>query len=272
MSVDKRWTLYPNIGYYSTLKHCAYSFHLMSSFVDMTEGFVPDPDGKHSSEEGERYHKVTTQNLQKFKEKFPIDELVKKPEFAEKIKKFTGIDDDIFMMQRDDPIGVLIACNSPIFAPQLNIQIEYGYIQVGLHNGGYAAIGISMAAYGLNALRIIYDAYEVSSKDLPVLDFQDKELKVTVPIVHIDEERNYDLQVENVIPQVLESSLEFAIPYSMKCVRRKTDRELSEANKRSVLAFALLEKTTKAAAKNIFILGTPEAFETYKQKKNNLAE
>jgi hypothetical protein len=244
MKENRRSDYLPNIFYSAERKWCGFSFNIMTQFVDFDIGYTLPADMKEFNvEEITKLKLIREKNKQDFKDKFPVDEFVKKHEQEKFIKKFTGLTDDTIVNANEDHMGIVIYSNYSVYAPQMSIAIETSCLMVNLHNGGNALIGLTMSAYGLRALKTLYDAYGVSSNDLPSLDFQKDYLKAIVPIVHLDDKRNYDIIVRNIKPEILENYLEFTVPYS-----------IGDAKVRSETAFALLEKTSQQALRNLYRL------------------
>jgi hypothetical protein len=249
MKENRRSDYLPNIFYSADRKWCGFSFNIMTQFVDFDIGYTPLADMKDfNAEELTKLNIVREKNKQAFKDKFPVDEFVKKHEQEKSIKQFTELFDDTIVNPNEDRMGIVIYSNYSIYCPQLSIAIEHSFLMVNLHNGGDALIGLTMSAYGLRALKTLYETYGVNSNDLPILDFQKDYLKAIVPIVHIDDKRNYDIMVGNIKIETLENSLEFTVPYS-----------IGDAKVRSETAFALLEKTSQQALRNLYFIEMQES-------------
>ncbi|MGV8151367.1 MAG: hypothetical protein ACP5NV_06605 [Candidatus Woesearchaeota archaeon] len=216
---------------------------MIAQLYDPDKGYTHPKNHEYTAEDNARHEKIRAKNDKEFEGKFPIDKLIKKHEQASLIKKFTGIKEDTHTVPKTDYTGVLIFTNIPTYATQLNIQKTGSFLQTDMHNGALGTIGLSMTAYGLRALKTIYEAYNISLNDLPVLDFQKKVLKATIPIVHLDDVKKYDLKVGDIQPEITDNAITFEVPYSV-----------GDPVFRSEIAFALLEKATKHAKKNLFLL------------------
>jgi hypothetical protein len=236
---------YPSITYQPSDKWCAFNFYVFAKFFEHDEGYIHPADGKYTLEEMMKYQELKVKNEKNIANKFPTAELMKKHTQETNIKKFTGIKNDVRFMPRDDPIGMLIYTNIPIYAPQLDISIEKTFLQAGMHNGGSANIGLLLTAYGLRALNTIYNAYDVQFHHLPVLDFQKEYLKATIPIIHLNNRKDYDFKTGKITPDINEDSVEFTVPYS-----------IGNEKVRCETSFFLLEKITFQAKKNLYLCTT----------------
>ncbi len=234
MDENKRHERYPSIFYSKDLKWCAYNFSIL------TQVYNPDADDAETVEIRKERDSLDILD-KKFRDKFPFKELVKKHEQETNIKRFTDIKTPVVIAPNAYQAGILIYSNIPLYATQLNIEERLSFLQTGMHNGGIPSIGLLMAEYGLRAIKTIYSTYGIETSHLPTLNFQKETLEVTVPIIHIDEKREYDLEFNGITPTVLEDRIEFE-------VKRSSGKPID----RTHTAFILLEKATSVARMNLY--------------------
>lgn len=237
---NRRKDYYPDITYSPSGQLCAYKFDLQVQIFNPNAGFTPPKDDKYTNKDIANFRKITDKNTNNFIARFPKEELIKEHDQQSTISKFTGLNVHAVLIPKYQHPGVLIALNMNDYLSQLNLTIDHSYLQVSLLNGKTAPVGLLMTTYGLRALKTVYDSYKISSRDLPILDFEKDKLSAVVPIVHLDKDREYDLKVGKIEPKILRNTIEFEVPNSIK-----------DPVYRSQLAFALLEKATGQAHHNL---------------------
>lgn len=243
MGKSERVERYPSIFHNKELKWCYFNLSLLTQMFDPEKGYIHPKDGKYNSEELRKSKEIQQKNEEGFKDKFPIDNLIKKYEQEKYIKLFTGTKEKISIFPYSDKIGILIAANILTYSTQLNISVESSHLMIDMHNGAIPSIGLLMTAYGLRSLKIIYEAYNIDTSDLPILNFSKTGLNAIVPITHLDDIRSYDLAFEKINPTIKDKSIEFHVQYSRK-----------DPETQSRIAFELLEKSSKQAKKNIYLI------------------
>lgn len=154
---------YPQLNFNPDGQHCAFTFHLM---------FRLNKNNYTSLEDEENYKEENRRLI----ETFPPPETLAKSineEHEENLKEFTESDWETYFVAKQQG-ELLINTNARVYAPSLIINLNVGYIQSELHNGGTAQLAANMWFYGLEALKGIYKAYEIDTEIPSIIPEKDK--------------------------------------------------------------------------------------------------
>jgi hypothetical protein len=169
--------LYPSIGYWPELRHCAFVFSGLFKIAPQYE--IP----KDSILPMEKLVRLSHEYYDDKKRLFPKSEDIIKSFSKQELtfcQKFSGLDEKVSYI--DNNSRMTINLPAMIYAPSMHFNNEHGlFLEVELHNCATPDMAVVMYTHGLNALRKIYEAYEIDADFLPELKFDSEGIQIQVP-------------------------------------------------------------------------------------------